>query len=313
MEHGTAQGRSFSVPVFNALLKWLQEEISITLLGGTRAWLPSFARALMERAAVLVPPEPFALSSAWNQHVRRAADEIAQFAQAQQNELAVVEFCSRVLTQFLSQPDRCTILELLGSFQMAAAPYVDDLTAPCASAGAVGALLRDDGRSASSRYASGVKARSNYGPSKTAAMPVLGSLGLNEHDVGCDVVLQRRLLGMLIDAGLSFRPHLLAHIAQGWSAFLEMFHAAEDGGFPVPVLAAQVCLRVEPIALFGAALLIAVPKTEFLMNRLQARWAARIIGCPRDARLPWALLCAQCGWTLRLGTRMREIAIMAFA
>ena len=41
---GTAQGRRFSVQVFNSLLRWLADEVKLVQPSGCAAWLPSFAR-----------------------------------------------------------------------------------------------------------------------------------------------------------------------------------------------------------------------------------------------------------------------------
>ena len=47
---GVAQGRRFSIPVFNGMMRWLADEIEIVSPGGTRAWLPPFAMAALQSA-----------------------------------------------------------------------------------------------------------------------------------------------------------------------------------------------------------------------------------------------------------------------
>lgn len=63
---------------------------------------------------------------------------------------------------------------------------------------------------------------------------------------GCDEVRLRRLLGVLVDAELTFAPLLKETRARAWVLFEEFFHAAESSGFFIPVAAAQVPLRLEP-------------------------------------------------------------------
>ena len=79
------------------------------------------------------------------------------------------------------------------------------------------------------------------------------------------------------------------------------------------MVAAQVSLRVEQGVMYGAAVLVGVDGIETALNRLQYHWARVILGCRRGPRLKWALCRAQCGWELRLGTRMLEQAFVARA
>ena len=52
---GTAQGRRFSVHVFNSLLRWLADEVRQVLPVGCAAWLPPFARAVLDAAESILP------------------------------------------------------------------------------------------------------------------------------------------------------------------------------------------------------------------------------------------------------------------
>ena len=58
---GTAQGRRFSVQVFNSLLRWLKEEVEKVQPCGCDSWLPPFAAKLMHVAEKTIPPLALAL------------------------------------------------------------------------------------------------------------------------------------------------------------------------------------------------------------------------------------------------------------
>ena len=75
-------------------------------------------------------------------------------------------------------------------------------------------------------------------------------------------------------------------------------------------MAAQVPLRVEPALLYAAPFLVAVPRAMSELNRLQYQWGCKLLGCHTGPRIKWSIVSAQCGWTLRLGTRLLERAIM---
>ena len=63
----------------------------------------------------------------------------------------------------------------------------------------------------------------------------------------CEVVQRKTILGVLFDEQLTFEPLLSQALARGWSMFVALFHAAETGGFSVPVLASQVLIRIHPV------------------------------------------------------------------
>ena len=54
---GTGQGRRYSVHVFNALLRWLPDEIEKATMGGTRTVLPSFAVSALRQAHAARPAQ----------------------------------------------------------------------------------------------------------------------------------------------------------------------------------------------------------------------------------------------------------------
>jgi hypothetical protein len=130
---------------------------------------------------------------------------------------------------------------------------------------------------------------------------------------GCNDVRIRRILGVLVDSSLTFAQLLAEVVARGRGLFDKIFFAAETGGVSIPVTAAQVPLRVESAILFAAPFLFLAPKAESTLNRLQVAWGRRLLGCQSGPGLKWSIVTAQCGWCLRLGTRMYERTLMTRA
>ena len=97
--------------------------------------------------------------------------------------------------------------------------------------------------------------------------------------VGAPVVTSKALLGVLVDSSLIFSPLLSSLLARGHAMFDALLHAAETGGFPLPVTAAQVPTRVVSALSYPAPLLAATPKAFHALNELQASWARRLLGC----------------------------------
>ena len=153
----------------------------------------------------------------------------------------------------------------------------------------------------------------NYGTNKTAVMAVLGSQRPTPSDVGCDVVDQYVLLGCMVDAQLSFPPLLKAACSRGMQQFTQLYHAGESGGFSVPVVSAQVAVRIEPGILYVAPLLFLAARMRHSLDKVQCNWARTLLNCRLGPPLCWALLRMQCGWDMRLSTKVLEATFMAFA
>ena len=167
--------------------------------------------------------------------------------------------------------------------------------------------------SACSQYAARARAQFNYKPGKTAIMPILSNpVGYSEVD-GVQIRDEHMLLGVLVDSGLTFSSCLESIVRRGKAIFGELLQTAETEGFSIPVVAAQVPIRVEPVVLYAAALLALASEAETSLNRLQFFWARHILGCNQGCALNWNLCILQCGWNMRLGTRMWEFAIVARA
>ena len=224
-----------------------------------------------------------------------------------------LQMATHRLISFPCLADRVAVIERLGSVWLGPVQYVDDLTTPCPSIGALRAILLRDGRSASDMYASTVKAEFNYGRGKTGVLPLFVAPPPDHDDVGCDVSTTRKILGILFDSNLTFAPMLRAVVGAAWGSFLELYFACESAGIAVPLMALQVALRVEPLVFFGAAFLVCADGAVGELNRLQYRWARRLLGVTGGAHTSWDRARLQCGWSMRLGTKLKENAIVALA
>ena len=311
---GTAQGRRFSVHVFNGLLRWLPDEVEMLIGGGSRTTMPPFTREVLHRAALRSPPESTEAPPRAPRHWQETVATIASCASGERAPWPQTqELLIGLLATFPRLSDRIACLEQLGAHELGPQQYVDDLSVACPSVGALAAVLARTDHSACGRYARKARAAFNYGPGKTAAMAMHDSPDILQTELGCDVVSEHVALGVRIDSALSFQPFLQDVLRRGRATFLELFHAAETGGFPVPVIAAQTLVRIEPALLYGAALLVVASGSLVALNRLQQFWARTILGCTQFPRLPWPLVRASCGWDHRLSSRVLEYAFLARA
>ena len=305
---GIAQGRRFSVHVFNSLLSWLRDEIQQVTAANTSAWLPKYAiRALahvdLEASHVDFYSRPSPVD-ALEPCVSRLQELMANAPTQASAELQTM------INSLGSYADKCALLDAIGSFSLGPLQYVDDATVPCSSPGAVRAIVNKGGASACSRYAARTKAQFNYGKNKTCAMALLNSPPLDHEALDCDVVDQKHILGVLFDSQLTFLPLLSQSLARGWSMFVDLFHTAETGGFSVPVLSSQVQIRLHPVVLHAAPFLVGVAGVLSKLNQLQWRWGKAILGCRYQRELRQHLVFAQCGWDLRLGScLLLEVAL----
>ena len=307
---GTGQGRKFSLHAFTALMKWLDDAIRDST-AGIRAWLPPFARQALDEASRRCVPHPAALATL---PVDVRSRIVAELARTVSHDCppwgASIELAADRLSALSNLADRINVLEEVGALPIGPLLYVDDVTTLCASIGGVAAAIKVG----CSSFASRTRSYFNHGPSKTAVLPFLGAAEPTEEEVGCAVVHMYNLLGVLFDSAFSFEPQLNRVPALGRNAFYELFHISETAGFSVPVEAHQVTVRVEPIVMYGAELLILVPHAEKALNDLQFEWATAFLKAKSwDGRLRMPLAINQCGWCQRLGTKMVEAAVIARA
>ena len=143
-------------------------------------------------------------------------------------------------------------------------------------------------------------------------MALLGSGQPREVDVGCKVVQTYRLLGCLIDDQLLFTPMLREAVGRAKSQFSEILHAAESSGFSLPVVAAQLPVRIEPGLTFIAPLLVLEPRMSRFIDKLQADNAKSLLNCD-GLTMDCSILAVQCGWEQVMSTKIIEEAIMALA
>ena len=310
---GTAQGRPFSNAVFGVLLVWLRDLVASAVGGPTPAHMPTgadtalqIADALSTPVEILRPPDA-AVAAALAQRLRPLL-----ISDVDGPRLPATQACL-ILAQCRSLADRILAIEMLGSHGLGPLQFADDLTAPCGSPGAVVAVIHPSAESACSKYAMMAKAIFNYKSGKSAVMAMYDSPALSPDEAGCDVLTVKRLLGVLVDKDLCFTPLLSECVAKGWSCFQELLSAAQAGGFSLAVVSAQVLVRVQPGVLFAAAFLVCAKDSASKLNRLQFRWATALLGCADNSHIPHAVLVAQCGWPLRLATRMLEDAAVQLA
>ena len=214
-----------------------------------------------------------------------------------------------ILANISSHDDRISILEELGTYPLGPLHFVDDGSGPYATVRDVAAIVHN----ALPQYEQLVKAKFNFEPNKTAVLPMMDADTPCDAEFGCSIAYIYKCLGVKTDAGLTFEPRLKQVVSIGHAVFRELHHVAESVGLPIPMIAAQVTVRLVPLVLFACEVLALVPSAEKKLNRLQACWAKRLLGAAKHTDLRAALSVIQCGWTQRLGTMMWERSIITLA
>ncbi|CAE7195943.1 MOCOS [Symbiodinium sp. CCMP2592] len=305
---GIAQGRRFSVHVFNCLLSGLRDEVRRVLPYGVCAWLPKNVMRAVSNVDLTDPSSDF-VSKPQMGTLQPILERLQDEALPPHQQTREVQ---EVLESLPSFADRCALLDALGSCPVEPLQYVDDTTVPCSSPGAIRYVVNKSASSACARYAARTKSQFHYGSNKTCAMALLNSPPLEPCSLDCEVVSQKTILGVLFDQDLTFEPLLRATLARAWSMFVDLFHTAETGGFSVPVLVSQVIIRLHPVILCVAAFIALVPGVLGKLNQLQWRWGKTILGCRYQRELRYHLVVAQCGWDMRLGTcLLLELVMMS--
>ena len=300
---GTAQGRRFSVHVFNSMLSWLAEEIKTAVPHGICLKAPVQLAEALQSQLRQDPPTDWISRASRPEVLEHTARFFSNLLQSPQDS-SLTGVISEVLSAFPKQADRAALVEYFGSPRFHAFQYVDDTVVPCASQGDVAAIVNSHKTSACSQYALKTRSKFHYGPSKTCCLPLLNYPKVDADGIDCAVVAQKLILGVLVDSGLSFKPLLKAAMAQGWSSFLAFYHAAESGGFSLPILASQTEARIVSKLRHLAPFLFMVPGAFHTLNRLQWRWGKLLLGIQDHVEARHALVIAQCGWDLSLGAQM---------
>ncbi|CAE8685974.1 unnamed protein product [Polarella glacialis] len=115
---GTAQGRKFSIHMFNGLLKWLREAVQSTLPTGLAACVPAWA--LYKRPGVASEMLPLCAT------FQAALSTLAQSTDA-------YNFTVGFLVTMQSDAERRLLLNSIGTHPICVAQFVDDATFPCDS------------------------------------------------------------------------------------------------------------------------------------------------------------------------------------
>ena len=310
---GTAQGRRFSSFIFNALVKDLADIVNARLPGKVHADLPLFAADLLLEAHHARPADSidsFALPSS---RFSSAVRDLQVAARSERSHGPRTRAALRQLLPALSHAaDRFALLETLGEHGFSCIQYSDDCTVPCNSLGSVTRILSPQLGSACNSYARKVKAAFNLTRGKTGCMAMMGSPSVDADTIMGFTVNTHETLGFLLDAELSFKPMLDKLVAMSSKVFDALLVALVNGGFPLPIIAAEVSSRVVPIFLYRAPLIVVVDGFELSLNRLQASWGCALLGAHRQARARFSLITTQLGWK-RLGSQVIEAAIVALA
>ena len=218
-----------------------------------------------------------------------------------------------LLRSLAKQSDRGAVVESVAQSKFHALQYVDDTIVPCGSQGDVVAVVNKTPSSACSRYALRTKSRFHYAVSKTCSMAILHSPELVAEGLDCEVVQQKLLLGVLVDAQLTFDPSLDVTLARGWSSFVSFLQVGRSGGLSLPVLATQTETRVVSKMLHLAPFLFLAQGAFHKLNRLQWRWGKMLLGVADSNAIRQPMVCAQCGWKYRLGTTLAIEVVMTLA
>ena len=204
-KRGTAQGRRFSVPVFNSQLRDLADDIADVLPQGCSTVAPPFAREALLRAAEEAPPAQFEEPPRAESTFETIERELSRLASAKLPPWPQSgNFVLGVLQALPSLADRVAVLGRLGAFRMPPAQFVDAITTPCPSLGATRAVVSEEEWSACSRYARRVKARFNYERGTTAVLP-----NFERPEAGCGWCARAAIEVSARGAG-GCRPHVSA-------------------------------------------------------------------------------------------------------
>ncbi|CAE8605578.1 unnamed protein product, partial [Polarella glacialis] len=263
---GAARGRKWSVHVVSSNMRWLRGDILNASLPA-RSQLPFFAQDVLQATEAKRPAGTGGNAGRPTMSTRgRRADPPWRRAEV---------LAAQLLSGMDTKSARIQVLELMGSDPIGPLQLVDDATAICPSAGAAAAVVLIG----CANFARRSHATFNFGPSKTAVMPLGQSPGVTEQEMGCPVVTTYRNLGVLLDANLSFEPRLTELCRLAAALCGEVLQTARAGCFPLQAQAAQIPVR---------------------FDRAEGCWVAVRMGVP-------------CGWTVRLGTLFLEQVLVAQA
>ncbi|CAE8713179.1 unnamed protein product, partial [Polarella glacialis] len=217
---GAARGRKWSVHVVSSNMRWLRGDILNASLPA-RSQLPFFAQDVLQATEAKRPAGTGGNAGRPTMSTRgRRADPPWRRAEV---------LAAQLLSGMDTKSARIQVLELMGSDPIGPLQLVDDATAICPSAGAAAAVVLIG----CANFARRSHATFNFGPSKTAVMPLGQSPGVTEQEMGCPVVTTYRNLGVLLDANLSFEPRLTELCRLAAALCGEVLQTARAGCFPL--------------------------------------------------------------------------------
>ncbi|CAE8673199.1 unnamed protein product, partial [Polarella glacialis] len=267
---GTAQRRKLSLHIFSAAFTFLQDIMQLCA-PAARPVLPDFAKDIMDSLLQFAPQAPVSVrpSDAFStpQKVALAITQKMQAQDVSPSDLRL--FILQQLVTLRTVQDRLCAVELLGSGPVGPWFFVDDVVNPLPSIAAVVSIVSE----AIPLYEKTFKAKFNFAVNKTALLPMMGAPIPSQDEVGCPICYQYKQLGVQIDSQLSLLPRLQHVLRVGRALALELFNMSETAGLTVPIQAAQILVRVAPVILFAAELLVIAHGAEARLNALQAEWA----------------------------------------
>ena len=268
----------------------------------SKTCLPPFAQEALEGAWCRLTPSPNFSLPPLGFSPSVAAAEISNLLEHGRGNDAR-RLAIHALAGMPSLHQRVQCMELLGTLGFGPLFFVDDIVAPYPDLESTEEVL-DVGLPAFENLA---RCKFNFGPQKTATMACFDAPPARLH------VDYYKLLGIEVDAHLTFSKRLDVVCAWGRQLFEEFFHFVESVGLSPAVIALEIPARIEAPVLYGAELLVLAPRAEIRLNTLQASWAKAVIGARAFTDVRGILAVAECGWPLWLGSLMLEKAIVALA
>ena len=306
---GTAQGRRYSMPTFDAVMTGLRDDIN-DCTPCIKAKLPTFANRLLEQAENLSAASHGKPSPSRDPHIEKLCEKLRSiFLDDHAPWDKTQSIALNMLVDLPLHADRVRVLEHLGSVSIPPLQYVDDTTVLAPSIGAAAAVSGE----ACEAFSLRTKMTFNCMAGKSAIIPMFSSPQPLGNELTCSVSQVHRSLGVAIDSELTMNARLTEVVNTCNSLMQTVLCAALSGGFPLPVVAKQVECRIDPVALYAAELLVLHDDAEKVLNAAQQRWALSLLGCTAHAHVTGSLAVVHCGWRWRLGTKFLECAILARA
>ena len=129
---GIAQGRRFSVHVFNSLLSWLRTEVERRIPLGVSAWVPHPVVMALKKIDLADPACDFHSPPSSMVFFQPILDYWT-FMQQNFTPVRQSEALADILVRLPKFADRCFLLDAIGFTGVGPLQYVDDTAIPCSS------------------------------------------------------------------------------------------------------------------------------------------------------------------------------------